>query len=135
MEQIQRMQDNLKILRKSLGWTAKELAEKLGVSRTLISTLENNLCKMTQIQYLAIYKVVKDEIEASWDHLELPRFILIYYIDDPTWFSDEEEETEIRKIVNSVIPKSMKDKNTRYLVTRQFNMKMLEHVYDDFYED
>lgn len=136
MKDIKRMQDNLKILRVSMGWTAAEMAEKLGVSRTSISNIENHVYSMDRLYFLAIHKIVEDELDSSVGFHELPSFILTYYIDDPSWFDSEEEEKDIRDIINSVVPKTgRKHKSNKFIINALFLEKMYEHGHTDFFED
>ena len=69
MDEPIRLQRHLPLFRACAGWTAKDLAEKLEVSRQSISAWENydertpkKGVKMTAIQYYAIRKLLDDEI-------------------------------------------------------------------------
>ena len=55
--EIQIMQDNLCELRKISGWTAENLAKKLGVTKQTISNLENQKVKLSRVQYIAIQQI------------------------------------------------------------------------------
>ena len=41
MEEIIRMQDNLLLIRRTVGWTAEEFGEKIGVTRQTINNIES----------------------------------------------------------------------------------------------
>lgn len=40
MEEIQRMQDNLLLIRRTVGWTAEEFGDQIGVTRQTINNIE-----------------------------------------------------------------------------------------------
>ena len=68
MTNDERIQQYLPLLRTCAGWTAKDLADQLEVSRQSISAWENydlknkKGVKLSRIQYLAIKKLLEDEI-------------------------------------------------------------------------
>ena len=66
------------MIRSCAGWTAAALGEKLGVKRQTISTIEQgeDKYKMTRMQYLAIRKVLDDEIAGSKDDTQMLHIIL-----------------------------------------------------------
>ena len=41
MEEIIRMQENLLLIRRTVGWTAEEFGEKIGVTRQTINNIES----------------------------------------------------------------------------------------------
>lgn len=70
MDEPIRLQRHLPLFRACAGWTAKDLADKLEVSRQSISAWENydpkskkKGVKMTAPQYYAIRKLLDDEID------------------------------------------------------------------------
>lgn len=85
-KKIDAMQRNLYQLRKIAGWTAEELANKLGVSKQTISNLENKKAKLSQVQYIAIRAVFEYE-KASNPVLSKVMSVLL----------DEEEEEIIQE--------------------------------------
>ncbi len=63
---IERLRCELPIIRTIAGWSAKELADLLEVSRITIVNLENKKeGKMSVIQYLAIRKLFDEEIKEN----------------------------------------------------------------------
>ena len=42
MEEITRLQDNLLLIRRTVGWTAKEFGEKIGITRQTINSPVRN---------------------------------------------------------------------------------------------
>lgn len=88
--QIQRLQTNLEAIRKIAGWTAKDLGEKIGVTKQTISNLENSKTKMNFTQYIAIRSVLDAEVERHPDNELLPEVIKILLdsgdkLDDETY--------------------------------------------------
>ena len=79
MDEISRLQRHLPLIRSCAGWTAAALGEKLGVKRQTISTIEQgeDKYKMTRMQYLAIRKVIDDEIASSGDDTQMLSLIHI----------------------------------------------------------
>ena len=57
MEEIVRMQDNLLLLRRTVGWTAEEFGEKIGVTRQTINNIESGRNKLTKTQYLHLARL------------------------------------------------------------------------------
>ncbi len=67
-ETIEKFRRDLSTIRNLAGWSAARLAELLGVTRATIVTIENTEYKMTVIQYLAIRKLLDEEIKDSSNH-------------------------------------------------------------------
>ena len=89
---IQRLQKNLYSIRKIAGWKAKDLANRLGVTKQTISNLETGKVKMTQVQYIAIRAVFEYEIASNPNNVVLAKVISIL-LDDET-NQDEEEQNK-----------------------------------------
>ena len=60
---IEKLRRDLPTIRNIAGWSAERLAELLDVSRATVVTLENTENKMSVIQYLAIRKLLDEEIK------------------------------------------------------------------------
>lgn len=133
-ERIERMQDNLATLRKSLGWSAADLGEKLGVTRQLISNIETKKARMTQIQYLAICKVCYDEIKEFEDETYMAYLLLDWVIcEDYFWFDDEEQYESIMILIRSFAPGCMdKRQGGRAIVNKEFKEVMKLRGWDGF---
>ena len=78
MDEVSRLQRHLPLIRSCAGWTAAALGEKLGVTRQTISTIEQGEAKykMTRMQYLAIRKVLDDEINTAQEETRMLATIL-----------------------------------------------------------
>lgn len=99
MDEISRLQRHLALIRSCAGWTAATLGEKLGVKRQTISTLEQGETKykMTRMQYLAIRKVLDDEMASSSDDTQMLHFVIDALVDHPENYTLEERNEILSK--------------------------------------
>ena len=114
MDELSRLQKNLALIRSCAGWTAAALAEKLGVKRQTISTIEQGeeKYKMTRMQYLAIRKVLDDEIAASKEDTQMLYYVIDATVDHPGNYTDE-ERTEILSKAKLLAPSIVKQPSER----------------------
>lgn len=101
-QQIKRLQANLLSIRKIAGWTAKDLGDRIGVTKQTISNLETGKAKLTQIQYIAIRAVLDYEIQTNKDNTVLPQVINILLNNENKEYFDEEKEKQITSAVETV---------------------------------
>lgn len=95
-QKINRLQENLTVLRKVAGWSAEDLAKMIGVTRQTIVNLEKaGNYQMTKIQYIAIRTVLEAEARENKNNTlgELVE-ILVDRADTP-----EQSKEEVRKTV------------------------------------
>ena len=50
MNEMQRLQENFSLIRRAVGWTAQEFADKIGVSKMTISNIETGRYPLTKLQ-------------------------------------------------------------------------------------
>ena len=114
MDELPRLQKNLALIRSCTGWTAAVLAEKLGVKRQTISTIEQGeeKYKMTKMQYLAIRKVLDDEIAASKEDTQMLYYVIDALVDHPENYTDA-ERTEILSKAKLLAPSIVKQPSER----------------------
>ena len=62
-DEIQRLQDNLSIIRNVGGWSSETFGDMIGVTKQTISNLEKKTIAMSKTQYIAIRAVLDYEIE------------------------------------------------------------------------
>jgi DNA-binding XRE family transcriptional regulator len=104
MNEQKRLQENLSLFRTCAGWTAESLAKQLDVSRQTISAWENYSefsnkgIKLSKIQYLAIRKLIEDEIDKDLsDEIGRQQHILgtllEVLVDHPDDYSTEDRNT------------------------------------------
>lgn len=114
MDEVSRLQRHLPLIRCCAGWTATALAEKLGVKRQTVSTIEQGeeRYKMTRMQYLAIRKVLDDEIASSKDDTQMLGVVLDALVDHPDAYTAE-ERTEILEKAKLLAPTIVKNPSER----------------------
>lgn len=93
---IDRLQENLTVLRKVAGWSAEDLANMIGVTRQTIVNLEKaGNYRMTKIQYIAIRSVLEAETRENQNNI-LGQLIEILVDSAET---PEESKDKVRKTV------------------------------------
>ena len=114
MDEVSRLQKHLALIRSCAGWTAAALAEKLGVKRQTISTIEQGeeKYKMTRMQYLAIRRVLDVEIAASKDDTQMLSLVIDALADHPEAYTDE-ERNEILSKAKLLAPSIVKNPDER----------------------
>ena len=107
-----RLQQHLLLIRRCVGWTAAEFGERIGVTRQTINNLESNKqekYKLSKTQYLAIRRVLDEEMMASPEDMEMVQTILEVLIDHPEKYPEDEREKVLQKasmIAPSILAKS-----------------------------
>ncbi len=99
-EQINRLQDNLSVIRKIAGWTAKEFGDKIGVTKQTISNLENKKTPLNRTQYIAIRAVLDCEVETNKENTILPQAIAILL--DKADKYDEEDYNKLKNALSAI---------------------------------
>ena len=114
MDEISRLQRHLPWVRSCAGWTAAAVGDKIGGKRHTISTSEQGeeKYKMTRIQYLAIRKVLDDEIAAAKDDTQMLSVVLDALVDHPEKYTPE-ERTEILGNAKLLAPAIIKTPSER----------------------
>lgn len=97
MNEILRMQVNLMLFRKLIGWTAEQLGEKIGVTRQTINNIESGRSSLTKTQYIAIRCMFDAEIANSPDDTQMICSLLDMLIDNPDAYTDDEADQLLRK--------------------------------------
>lgn len=125
-DEIGLLQENLLLIRRCLGWSAAEFGDRIGVVRQTFNKLEANGSKirLSKTQYLAIRKVLDDEIAASPEDTEMMQTILEILIDHPNDYSDEDKD-KVRAKANMMAPSIITKTATRKEVSKDW-MKYLK---------
>lgn len=97
MNEIKRLQKNFSLIRRSVGWTAQEFADKIGVSKMTISNIETSRYPLTKLQYIAIRSVLDAEIARNKDETEMLATLLDMLVDHPENYEPEEKDELIQK--------------------------------------
>ena len=119
MEEIGRMQQNLLLIRRTVGWTASEFGEKIGVTRQTINNIESGRNKLTKTQYIAMRSVLDAEIIRSPQDTEMLKILLDMLIDSPEKYKDEEVESLVAK-ANMMAPSILAGTTTRKEVSNEW---------------
>jgi transcriptional regulator with XRE-family HTH domain len=93
MLEIERLQENIKLIRSCAGWTAATFGERLGISRQAVYNWEHKRYPLTRMNYLAIRKLLDDEITTDLNIVESTRkqhllgSLLEVLVDNPEKYS------------------------------------------------
>lgn len=99
---VQRLQENLPIIRIVAGYSSAEFASEIGVTRQSVNLWENGKTSMSGLHYLAIWKLVDIVIEedanmllsACWNEL-------VDYSE-----GDEESREKLKTMIYSIVGKN-----------------------------
>ena len=119
MDEILRMQENLLLIRRSVGWTAEEFGDRIGVTRQTINNIEFGRNKLTKTQYIAMRSVLDAEMAQSPDDTTMLRLLLDALVDHPEKYC-EDERTEILAKANLMAPAILAGSATRKTVSAEW---------------
>lgn len=94
---ITRFGDNLLLFRQSIGWSAAELGDRVGVTRQTINNIENKKVPLSKTLYLAIRCVFAEEMNSKPAETKMLRFLLEYIVDHPEELKEEDRNKIIEK--------------------------------------
>lgn len=137
MCEIQNMREYLPTLIHALGWTYAELGEKLGISRQQIYAWIQGDSRFKKMHYLAISKLVLDEIEECGTEAMIARFLFDFYIDngDIFMFDSKEQHDEILSMIRSLCAIRLIPGDNRKAVNHAFINWMQLKGYTYFYDE
>ena len=113
MNEIERLQDNLLLIRRAAGWTAEEFGERIGVTRQTINNLEAKRNKLNKTQYIAMRAVLDAEMAASPEDTEILKCLLEVFIDNPEKYDSRDREA------NMLTPSILAGTTTRKEVSKE----------------
>jgi len=119
VEEITRMQKNLLLIRRTVGWTAEEFGEKIGVTRQTINNIESGRNKLTKTQYIAMRSVLDAEMAQSPDDTEMLKVLLDVLVDHPENYSDENRNELLAK-ANLMAPSILAGTTSRADVSKEW---------------
>ena len=119
MEEIIRMQENLLLIRRTVGWTAEEFGEKIGVTRQTINNIESGRNKLTKTQYIAMRSVLDAEMSQKPEETEMLKVLLDVLVDNPENYS-EENRSELLAKANMIAPSILAGTSTRADVSKEW---------------
>lgn len=118
MNEIERLQDNLLLIRRAAGWTAEEFGERIGVTRQTINNLEAKRNKLNKTQYIAMRAVLDAEMAASPEDTEILKCLLEVFIDNPEKYDSRDREALLAK-ANMLTPSILAGTTTRKEVSKE----------------
>ncbi len=118
MNEIERLQEHLLLVRRTVGWTAEEFGERIGVTRQTINNLEAGRNKLNKTQYIAMRSVLDAEMNQYPEETEMLKLILDVFIDNPETYSEEEKEKLLSK-ANMVAPSILAGSTSRKDVSKE----------------
>lgn len=119
MDEIQRMQKNLLLIRRAIGWTAIEFGERIGVTRQTINNIENGRNKLTKTQYLAMRSVIDAECIKNPEETKMVIALLDMLVDHPEKYPEEETKELVSK-ANLISPSILAGTATRQTVSQEW---------------
>ncbi len=118
MNEIERLQDNLLLIRRTVGWTAEEFGDRIGVTRQTINNLEAKRNKLTKTQYIAIRAILDAEMVQYPEDTEMLRCLLDVFIDNPDKY-DKKDRKELLEKANMLMPSILAGTTTRKAVSKE----------------
>lgn len=118
MNEIERLQDNLLLIRRAAGWTAEEFGEKIGVTRQTINNLEAKRNRLNKTQYIAMRAVIEAEIVKTPEETEMLRCLFEVFVDNPDKY-DEEKKKELLAKANMLTPSILAGTTSRMDVSKE----------------
>ena len=118
MNEIERLQENLLLIRRAAGWTAEEFGSRIGVTRQTINNLEAKRNKLNKTQYIAIRAVLDAEMNASPDDTEILKCLLEVFVDNPDNY-DTKAKNELLSKANMLTPSILAGTTTRHDVSKE----------------
>lgn len=119
MEEIARMQKYLLLIRRTVGWTAEEFGDRIGVTRQTINNIESGRTKLTKTQYIAMRSVLDAEMAQSPEDTKMLRTLLEILVDSPEKYSKADREKIISK-ANMISPAILSGASTRKEVSKEW---------------
>lgn len=119
MDEINRMQDNLLLIRRTVGWTAEEFGDRIGVTRQTINNIEAGRNKLTKTQYIAMRSVLDAEIIQAPDDTKMLEILLDALVDHPEKYSAEKRDELLAK-ANLMAPSILAGTTSRADVSKEW---------------
>ena len=118
MDSIDRMQKNLLLIRRTIGWTADEFGNRIGVTRQTINNLEAGRNKLSKTQYIAMRSILDAEMTQYPDETEMLKLILDVFVDNPDLYPDKEKAQLLSK-ANMITPSILAGSAPRKTVSKE----------------
>ena len=118
MDEIIRMQENLLLIRRTVGWTAEEFGDRIGVTRQTINNIEFGRNKLSKTQYIAMRSVLDAEMAQSPEDTAMLRLLLDVLVDHPEKYGETERDNILSK-ANVMAPSILAGSATRETVSKE----------------
>lgn len=118
MTEIERLQKYLLLVRRTVGWTAEEFGDHIGVTRQTINNLEAGRNKLNKTQYIAMRSVLDVEMNQYPEETEMLKLILEVFVDHPENYKQKEKEELLSK-ANMVTPSILAGATSRKEVSKE----------------
>ncbi|MDD3417915.1 MAG: helix-turn-helix transcriptional regulator [Lachnospiraceae bacterium] len=119
MEEINRLQDYLLLIRRAVGWTAEEFGNQIGVTRQTINNIESGRNKLNKTQYIAMRSVLDAEIVRCPEETEMLRLLLDVFVDHPEKYKESDKDKLLDK-ANLVTPSILAGTASRATVSKEW---------------
>ena len=119
MEEIARLQENLLLIRRTVGWTAEEFGDRIGVTRQTINNIESGRSKLTKTQYIAMRSVLDAEIQQSPEDTEMLRVLLDVLVDHPEKCTKEQHDMLVEQ-ANMTVPSILAGTTSRAKISKKW---------------
>lgn len=119
MDEIVRMQENLLLIRRAVGWTASRFGDKIGVTRQTINNIEAGRGKLNKTQYIAMRSVLDAEIKSSPNDTKMLQVLLDVLVDNPQNYSEETRE-KVKEKANIMTPGILVGSVSREAVSKEW---------------
>lgn len=104
---MERLQSHLALIRTCAGWNASALGDRLGVTRQMVSNIENGR-PLTRMQYLAIRRVFDEEIKEFPDDTKMLEQVIKALVDEPEIYTDDQRNqilSDAKLLAPSIVTK------------------------------
>lgn len=121
MDEIMRLEKNLLLIRRAIGWSAERLGYEIGVTRQTINNIENVNTKnhLSKTQYIAIRSVLDAEIQKKPEDTKMVKVLLDMLIDNPDKYPEKEVNELISK-ANLISPSILAGTASRKTVSEEW---------------
>lgn len=119
MDEIQRMQDNLLLICRAVGWNAEEFGNQIRVTRQTINNIENGRNKLTKTQCIAMRSVLDVEIAICPEEADMLRTMPDVFVDHPDKYKEEDKNSLLDK-ANLVTPSILPGTASRKAVSKEW---------------
>ena len=118
MNEVERLQEHMLLIRRAVGWTAEEFCRRIGVTRQTVNNLEAKRNKLTKAQYIAIRSSLDVEIRQHPDDTEMLRLIMDVFVDHPDRYSEKDREALLTR-ASMITPSILAGTTTRGEVSKE----------------